>query len=97
MDNAGVHIAKATKEKWDVSRFKRTPTPPCSPDIAPSGFLFGWLKTQLEWREYNGEDELYELVDEILTALSVEMIETVYANWTNRFQRLIDGNGDYVS
>jgi hypothetical protein len=24
-------------------------------------FLFGWLKTQLEWREDNGEDELCEL------------------------------------
>jgi hypothetical protein len=28
-------------------------------------FLFGWLKTQLERREYNGEDELDEVVDEI--------------------------------
>jgi hypothetical protein len=38
-------------------------------------FLFGWLKTQLEPREYNGEDELYEIVDEILIGLSIEMIE----------------------
>jgi hypothetical protein len=32
-------------------------------------FLFDWLKTQLEWREYNGKDELYEAVEEILTGL----------------------------
>jgi hypothetical protein len=63
-------------------------------------FLFGWLKTQLERREYSGEDELYELyevVDEILTGLSIKMIETVFVDWMNRLQRLIDGNGDYVS
>jgi hypothetical protein len=27
-------------------------------------FLFGWLKTQIERREHNGEDELYEAVNE---------------------------------
>jgi hypothetical protein len=56
--------------------------------------LFGWLKTQLERREYNGKDESYKAVNEILTGLS---IETVFVDWTNRLQRLIDGNGDYVS
>jgi hypothetical protein len=53
------------------------------------------LKAQLEGREYNGEDELYETVDEILTGLSIEMIETVFFNSINRLQRLIDGNNDY--
>jgi hypothetical protein len=63
-------------------------------------FLFGWLKTQLQRRGYNGKGvsyELYEIMDEILTGLSIEMIETVFVDWINRFQRLIDGNGDYVS
>jgi hypothetical protein len=44
-------------------------------------FLFGWLKTQLERREYNGEDELYEVGDEILTGSSIEMIKTVFVDW----------------
>jgi hypothetical protein len=60
-------------------------------------FLFGWLKTQLERREYTGEDDLYEVVDETLTGFSIEMIETVFVDWMNQLQRLIDGNGDYVS
>jgi hypothetical protein len=60
-------------------------------------FLFGWLKTQLERREHNGEDELYEVVDEILAGLSGEMIEMVFVDWMNRFQPVIDGNGDDVS
>jgi hypothetical protein len=60
-------------------------------------FLFSWLKTQLEQRYYNREDELHEVVDEILTGISIEMIETVFFDWMNQLQRLIDGNGDCVS
>jgi hypothetical protein len=89
MDNTMIHTVTATQEKLDVSRFKCTPQPPYSPDITPSDF-FGWLKTQLERREYNGEDQLYETVDEILTGLSIEKIETVFVDWMNRLQRLID-------
>jgi hypothetical protein len=36
-------------------------------------------------------------VDKILTGLWIEMIQTVFVDWMNRLQRLIDGNGDYVS
>jgi histone-lysine N-methyltransferase SETMAR len=98
MDNIRVRTARATQEKLDVSRFKRTPLPPYSPDIAPSDFfLFGWLKTQLEQTEYNGENELYEVVNDILTGFSIKIIETVFVDWMNRLRRLIDGNGDYVS
>jgi hypothetical protein len=60
-------------------------------------FLFGWLKTQLERREYNGDNELYEVVDDTLTGFSIEMIETIVVDWMNRLQRLINGNGDHVS
>jgi replication-associated recombination protein RarA len=60
------------------------------------GVRTGWrhyLLTAL----YNGEDELYEVVDEISTNLSLEMTETVFVDWIHRLQRLIDGNRDYVS
>jgi hypothetical protein len=46
-------------------------------------FLFNWLKTQLERREYNEEDELYEVMNEILTGFSIEMIKTVFVDWMN--------------
>jgi hypothetical protein len=48
----------------------------------------------LKAEDYNGEDELYEGVDEILTGLSIEMIEMGFVDWMNRLQRLIDENGD---
>jgi transposase len=42
MDNARVHTTRETQEKLDASRFKRTPQPPHSLDIAPFDcFLFG--------------------------------------------------------
>jgi hypothetical protein len=55
------------------------------------------VKKQLEQRNYNGEDELYEVMNEILTGLSIKIIETVFVDWMNRLQRLIDGNGHYIS
>jgi hypothetical protein len=101
MNNARIHTARATQEKLDVSRFKRRPQPHYNPDIALSDFfIFGRLKIQMERREYNGEDELYEsseVVDEILASLSIEMIETAFVDGMNRLQRLIDGNADYIS
>jgi hypothetical protein len=36
-------------------------------------------------------------VDEILTGFSIQMIKTVFVDWMNQIQRLIDGKGDYVS
>jgi hypothetical protein len=59
--------------------------------------FFGWLKTQLEQREYNGKNALCEVLDEISADLSIEMIETAFVDWMNRLQRLFDGNGDCVS
>jgi hypothetical protein len=38
-DNTRVHMARTTQEKLDLSRFKRTPQPPDSLDIAPSDFF----------------------------------------------------------
>jgi hypothetical protein len=39
IDNARVHMARATQEKLGVSRFKRMLQLPYSPDIAPSDFF----------------------------------------------------------
>jgi hypothetical protein len=43
-------------------------------------FLFGWMKTQVGRREYNRDDGLYEVMNEILIDLSIKMIETVFAD-----------------
>jgi transposase len=54
MDNARVHVARATHRKWDISRFKRTARPPYCPDLASSDFSFrlaeipAWTE-RIEW------------------------------------------------
>jgi hypothetical protein len=60
-------------------------------------FSFRLVETQLERREYNGEDELYEVLDGILTSLSIKMIKTLFVDWMNLLHRLVDGNGEYIS
>jgi hypothetical protein len=40
MDNAKIHMARTTQEKLNVCRFKRTPQPSDSLDVAPSDFFF---------------------------------------------------------
>jgi hypothetical protein len=84
MDNARVHTARANKEKLDVFRFKCTPQSPYSPDITSSDFFFSvGRKPSLNRGNIMGKDELYEVMDEILTGLSIEMIETVFVDWMN--------------
>jgi hypothetical protein len=100
MDNVNVHTARPPKRNWIFPDSNARGSHRIARILHHLTFLFGWLATQLGRGEYNGEDELcalYELVDEILTYLSIKMIETVFINWMNRLQRLIDGNGHYAS
>jgi hypothetical protein len=90
MDDARVHTARATEEKLDVFDSNARRSNRIARILHHSTFSFRWAEIQLERREYNGEDETYEIVDEILTVLSIEMIETVFLDWMNRLQRLID-------
>jgi hypothetical protein len=95
-DNAMVHTTRATQGKLDISRFKYTPRLSYSPDIAPSEFFFSVSrKPSLDEENIMGKKN-YEVGDEILICLSIEMIKMVFVDWMNRLQRLIDGNGDYI-
>jgi hypothetical protein len=80
MDNTRVHTARATQEKSDVSDSNARRNHRIARMLHHPTFLFNWLKTALERKEFNGEDELHEVVDEILTSLSIEMIETVFVD-----------------
>jgi hypothetical protein len=63
-------------------RFKaRAARAPYSPDIYPPDFfLFGWLKGKPEWQQFIDPDQLSELVDDIFTSLSVDIIQDVFRN-----------------
>jgi hypothetical protein len=59
--------------------------------LASNFFFLVGLKPSL-----NAEDEFDEVVQEILAGLSIEMIETVFGDWIDRFQRVIHRNGEHL-
>jgi hypothetical protein len=82
MANANVHMAKVVSSIMPDLRLKRTRQPPYSPDICPSDiFLFGWSKGKLQQqKQFADPDKIFEAVDEIFSALSVDMIEDLFQN-----------------
>jgi hypothetical protein len=44
-----------------------------------------------------GKMNISEVLDDILTGRSIAMIKTVFVDWMNRLQCVIDGNSDDVS
>jgi hypothetical protein len=48
--------------------------------ISGSRLLIGWLKGKLQQRQLTDPDQLFDAVNEILTALSVDIIEDVFRN-----------------
>jgi hypothetical protein len=97
MDNAKSRRPKRNLARMEELHLKRTAHPPFSPDVAPSDFfLFGWLKGELSSRSVGDINELFELVDEILSTLATDTITRVFANWIERLEQVISTNGDYV-
>jgi hypothetical protein len=77
-------------------RLKRTPQPPYGPDIYLSDFfLFGWFKGKLQ-QQFTDPGQLFEAVDEIFSALSIDMTEDVFRNWTHPLGEIVVSDGEYV-
>jgi hypothetical protein len=97
MDNAKPHMSKRNLARMEELHLKRTAHPTFSPDMASLDFfLFGWLKGELSSRSVRDISELFELVDEILSTLTMDTIPRVFANWIERLEQVISTNGDYV-
>jgi hypothetical protein len=67
------------------------------PDLAPADFfLFEWLESELSSPWLSEIGELWEIVNEILSALATKTIAKVLANWIERLKQIIDTDGDYI-
>jgi histone-lysine N-methyltransferase SETMAR len=96
MDNARSHTSKRNLARIEKLGLKRVAHPPFSPDIASSDlFLFGWLKGELSSRSVSELNGLFEIVEEILSALTPDTIARGFANWIERLKQVININGDY--
>jgi transposase len=74
----------------------RAPHPPYSPDLAPSDFfVFGYLKEHMKGTRFNDPGELLSAVQEILSAISSEMVASVFEEWLKQFHWVAKHKGDY--
>jgi hypothetical protein len=97
MDKAKIHTAKTVSSVMPNLRLKRTHQPPYSTGICPSDFfLFGWFKGKLQQHQFTDPDQLFEVVDEVFSSVSVDMTEDVSRNQVHRLVQVIASDGDDV-
>jgi hypothetical protein len=58
--------------------------PPFSSNIVPLDFFFDWLKSELASQSVTEIDELFQVVEIILSTLITEIIANVFYNWIER-------------
>ena len=97
MDNAKPHRAKVVRKKILDLGFLEMPQPPYSPDISPSDFwLFGKLKRELRGINVKTIEELKKITLEKLKKINKKEFSSVYRNWIERLNYVINNKGDYV-
>jgi hypothetical protein len=59
--------------------------------------LFGTVKNRLEQIQASDADDFFEQLEEILSSISVEELEWVFAAWIDRVRQVSEGNGEYLT
>jgi hypothetical protein len=97
MDKVKVHTAKVVSSVMPDLRLKRTPQPAYGPDTCPSDFfLSGWLKWKLQQQQLTDLGQLFKVVDDTFSSLSLDMTKDLFQTWNHRLIQVIASDGDYV-
>lgn len=97
LDNSRLHNAKMSSFKMNQYGIKRMEHPPYSPDISPCDFwLFGFIKEKLKGCHFTSQDELKNAIGEILQEISEEEFSSVYEEWIQRLNLVIERGGEYI-
>jgi hypothetical protein len=91
-DKAGLHVAKCATEYMDHNSLKGAPNPPYSPDLAPPDFcIFGYLKHQLQGREFTDGAGLVSALSKKLNQIPTDTLADVFDNWMrfHNFQTVV--------
>jgi [histone H3]-lysine36 N-dimethyltransferase SETMAR len=97
-DNAKPHTAGVVKKKLEQLSWELLPHPPYSPDLAPSDYhLFLSLSNDLRDRKFINEVELKSYLQRFFDSKSPEFYAKGIHELANRWQRVIDSNGAYIS
>jgi hypothetical protein len=87
-----------TRNFYGHAPLKRLLHPPYSPDISLLDlYRFGKVKVALIGQQIPDEIGLLDAVTEILDGISGDELRTVFHNWIQRVQSVIDADGGSVS
>ena len=96
-DNVKPHVTKKTQMKLMKLEWEVLPHPPYSPDIAPSDYhLFRAMDNSMQNKEFRNDDELKQEVDKFLTSRTRQFWEVVIDSLMDRWQKVIECDGDYL-
>jgi hypothetical protein len=96
-NNTRPHTAKMSRDHIGLNRMEQVPHPPDSPDLAPSDFfLFGYVKGKLVRYRAETPSELLVHIRVILAEIPRETLNVVFLEWTERLQKCVHVDGEYV-
>lgn len=96
-DNARPHVANLTQKKLKDLGWEVLPHPPYSPDLAPSDFhLFRKLAAELDGERFGDRVEVENWLRDFFAAQPKNFWEKGIRALPNKWQRIIDNNGDYL-
>ena len=97
-DNAKAHIARKTRAKLLELGWTLVPHPPYSPDLGPSDYhLFRSLAHHLQGRKFDNEDALKLDLETFFNQKSPEFYERGILSLPERWRRVIDSDGAYIT
>jgi hypothetical protein len=98
LENCSVHTSADTEQFRSDHPMIRMPQPPYCEDLAPSDFhLFGGVKNRLEQIQACDAGDFFDQPDEILSSISAEGLERVFAAWIDRVPQGSEGDGEYLT
>lgn len=95
-DNARPHVANATRLKLLQLGWEVLPHPPYSPDLAPSDYhLFTSLNSAMGDKDFDNEAELDLWLHDFFASKSPEFYRAGIYKLPQKWQKVIDSDGDY--
>jgi histone-lysine N-methyltransferase SETMAR len=83
-------------DEFDNQKLQRVAHPPDSPDLSPCDFwLFDLLKQNMKDCEFSGVEEIMNAVQEIWREVTLERLQSVFFNWIERLEDVIEHDGEY--
>jgi histone-lysine N-methyltransferase SETMAR len=95
-DNAHLHTAARTRALLEHFNWELFGHTPYSPDLAPSDYLFTYLKNWLGSLRFSNDEELMESVKTCLSSQAANFFDTGTQKLIPRYDKCFNSGGDYV-